>query len=192
MEMLGFTKREMPFRYLGIPLGTKILSVSQCQPLLEKMLGRITSWTTKFLSYAGRVQLLKNVLFSIQIYWSQIFVLPTKVIKLIEATCRWFLWTRGVELTKKSLLAWDKVFYPTSAGGLSILDIAVWKRATISKLLWYICYRKDKLWVKWVYNYYIKGEQVWGVVPKQASWVVQKIMKIQSYVQQDVISEEDL
>ncbi|XP_019262507.1 PREDICTED: uncharacterized protein LOC109240335 [Nicotiana attenuata] len=93
MEMIGFSKVEIPFRYLGVPL--------------------------------RRVQLIKNVLFSIQIYWSQIFVLPTKVIKLIEATCRRFSWTGGVELTKRTLLAWQKVCYPASAGGLNILDIAI-------------------------------------------------------------------
>ncbi|XP_070017034.1 uncharacterized protein [Nicotiana sylvestris] len=95
-----------------------------------------------------------------QIYWSQIFVLPTKVIKLIEDTCRRFLWTEGVELTKRALLAWEKVCYPASAGGLNILDIAIWKRAAISKLLWNLCCKKDKLWVKWVHNYYIKGGQI--------------------------------
>lgn len=91
MEKLGFPKGEMPIRYLGVPLSIKRMSVIQFQPLLDRMLGRITSWTTKFLSYAGRIQLIKSVLLSIQIYWSQIFVFPKKVIHLIEAICRKFL-----------------------------------------------------------------------------------------------------
>lgn len=114
------------------------------------------------------------------------------MIKLIEVTCKRFLWTGGVELTKKAILAWDKVCYPTSAGRLNILDIVVWNRATISKLLFKIYSKKNKLWVQWVHSYYIKGGQVWGVISKQASRMVQKIMKIQSYVQQARISEEDL
>ncbi|KAH0685373.1 hypothetical protein KY290_016648 [Solanum tuberosum] len=52
------------------------------------MAGRIISWTAKKLSYAGRVQLLRSVLFGIQAYWAQLFSLPTKVIKTIEAYCR--------------------------------------------------------------------------------------------------------
>lgn len=63
----------------------------------HKDIGRILCWTTKFLSYAGRETLIKAVLFSIQVYWSQIFILPSKVIKLIEQTCMRFLWTGGVE-----------------------------------------------------------------------------------------------
>ncbi|XP_060177768.1 uncharacterized protein LOC132607701 [Lycium barbarum] len=123
MEELGFPKGEMPLRYLGVPLSTKRMTVAQCQPLLEKMLGRISSWTTKFLSYSSKVQLIKNVLFSIQVFWSQLFVLPSKIVKMIEATCRRILWTGGTKISKKALLAWDKICLTLTAGGLNILDI---------------------------------------------------------------------
>lgn len=93
LEMLGFSKGELPFRYLGVSLSSKRLSITQCQPLLDKILGRITTWTTKFLSYAGRVQLIKSVLFSIQTFWSQVFALPKKITNQITAICRRFLWT---------------------------------------------------------------------------------------------------
>lgn len=63
MRILGFTKGTTPFKYLGMSLSTKRLSIIQCQPLLERMLARTISWTTKFLSYARRLMLLKNVLF---------------------------------------------------------------------------------------------------------------------------------
>ncbi|XP_070040460.1 uncharacterized protein [Nicotiana tomentosiformis] len=142
--------------------------------------------------FKGRVQLIKNVLFSIQVFWSQVFVLTKKVIKLIEATCRKFLWTGGVELTKKALLAWEKICYPNVAGGLNILDITVWNMASISKLLWNLCCKKDKMWVKWVHSYYIKEQQIWEIMPTQVSWVVQKIPKIRSYVQKAGIMEADL
>ncbi|XP_075076376.1 uncharacterized protein LOC142163027 [Nicotiana tabacum] len=120
MELTGFTKGELLIRYLGIPLSTKGLSVLQCQPLLEKMMGRIQSWTAKFLSYAGRVQLIKNVLIS--------------VVKLIEATCRKFLWTRGVELSKRALLAWDRVCYPQVAGGINGNEFQSLSNFSIRKL----------------------------------------------------------
>ncbi|XP_019252627.1 PREDICTED: uncharacterized protein LOC109231417 [Nicotiana attenuata] len=84
LQALGFVKGTLPVRYLGVPLSSKRLSLVQCQPLLEKMLGRIQSWTSKFLSYAGRIQLIKSMLFSIQVFWSQVFVLPKKLIQLIE------------------------------------------------------------------------------------------------------------
>lgn len=66
LQQLGFTTGQLPFRYLGVPLSTKKLPVAQCQPLIDKMVGRITNWTTKFLSYAGRLQLIHSVLVGIQ------------------------------------------------------------------------------------------------------------------------------
>lgn len=63
---------------LGIPLATKKLSLIQWQPLIEKIVAKISSWTAKKLSYAGRVQLVQTVLFGIQFYWSQLFTLPSK------------------------------------------------------------------------------------------------------------------
>lgn len=91
IHLLGFVKGELSFRYLGVPISIKRLSIMQYQPLLEKMTDRITKWITKFLSYAGKVQLIKRVLFSIQTFWSQVFVLPKKILKKIEALCRSFL-----------------------------------------------------------------------------------------------------
>lgn len=53
IETLRFVKGVLPIKYLGVPLSIKKLTIVQCYPLLEKMIGRITSWTSRFLSYAG-------------------------------------------------------------------------------------------------------------------------------------------
>ncbi|KAH0724791.1 hypothetical protein KY284_000656 [Solanum tuberosum] len=53
LQELQYVKGDLPFKYLGVPLSTKRVSIVQCKPLLDSMLSRITSWTTKFLSYAG-------------------------------------------------------------------------------------------------------------------------------------------
>lgn len=46
---------------------------------LDKMMSKIKSWSTKKLSYAGRVQLIKSVLFSVKMYWSGLFILPKRL-----------------------------------------------------------------------------------------------------------------
>lgn len=40
---------KLPIRYLGVPLVSIELSIDDCQPLIEKILGRISSWKCKFL-----------------------------------------------------------------------------------------------------------------------------------------------
>lgn len=58
-----------------------------------EFLYKITWWTTRLLSYFGRLQLIKEVLFGMQSYWAHIFILPKKVTKMLQTICRTFLWT---------------------------------------------------------------------------------------------------
>lgn len=88
LSISGMSEGKLPFKYLGVPLSSQKLSVMQCQPLVKNILQKINCWATKFLSYVGRLQLIKSVLLGIQTYWSQIFVLPQKVLKLVQQACR--------------------------------------------------------------------------------------------------------
>ena len=63
VQQLGYNMEELPFKYLGVPLSTKKMFVMQWYPLIEKIMARITSWTARKLSYAGRTQLVQTVLF---------------------------------------------------------------------------------------------------------------------------------
>ncbi|XP_021747408.1 uncharacterized protein LOC110713259 [Chenopodium quinoa] len=99
--VLGMSRGSFPFRYLGVPLSSKKLTIAQCRPLVERVTARIDCWTSRHLSYAGRLQLIKSVLFGIQAYWAQIFILPKKILREIEAKFRVFLWTGKNTYAKK-------------------------------------------------------------------------------------------
>ncbi|KAH0768980.1 hypothetical protein KY290_012961 [Solanum tuberosum] len=60
LHHLGYSSGKLPFKYLGVPLSTKKLLVMEWQSLIEKIISRISSWTTKKLLYAGRVQLVQT------------------------------------------------------------------------------------------------------------------------------------
>lgn len=96
----------------------------------------ISTWRARTLSYAGRTQLIKSVVTGIQAYWAQVFILPQKVIKLIEAICRSYLWTRSANVTRRALVAWDKVCLSESAGGLNLISPQHRNKDAIVKLLW--------------------------------------------------------
>ncbi|KAK4726976.1 hypothetical protein R3W88_031893 [Solanum pinnatisectum] len=177
LQHTGFSKGDLPFRYLGVPLSSKKLSISQCQPLIDKIMGRINTWTTKFLSYAGRLQLVNSVLSAMQGFWSQIFLMPKKVLKKIESMCKRFLWNGDKEGKGKALIVWETLCWPKAAGGLNITDMYVWNKAAILKHMWNLCKKKDKLWIVWVHTFYLKGRDPWEVDIKQASWMVKKILK---------------
>lgn len=64
MMVTGFKKGELPFRHLGIPLPSRRISYHQCVSLVGKITSRIRYWSSHSLSYARRVQLIKNVLYA--------------------------------------------------------------------------------------------------------------------------------
>ena len=84
LNTTGFRLGSFPMKYLGVPLISTRLSHSDCQPLLDKILGIIQSWTSRALSYVGRMQLIGSVLYSIQTYWCSLFIIPKYTISKIE------------------------------------------------------------------------------------------------------------
>lgn len=67
---------------------------------------------------------------------------------------------------------------PKSAGGFNVIDIQVWNKAAICKLLWNLCKKKDKVWVQRVQSCYIEGKK--------------KILKAMKYVEEAGISMDEL
>ena len=89
---LQMKKGNFPVRYLGVPLIYARLSFADCGVLVERITGRMDSWLSKNLSYAGRLQLISSILYNLQVYWTGIFILPKHIIKSIEQKFNRFLW----------------------------------------------------------------------------------------------------
>lgn len=51
-----FSSGSLPVRYLGLPLLTKRMTVSDYLPLVEKVRKRMSSWTGRLLSHASRLR----------------------------------------------------------------------------------------------------------------------------------------
>ncbi|GAU38712.1 hypothetical protein TSUD_396400 [Trifolium subterraneum] len=141
-----FEEGKLPFRYLGIPMTSKKLAIHHYMGLIDKIVGRITHWSSKLLSYAGRIQLLQNVIFAMTNYWLQCLPFPRAVLHKINSICRTFFWTGSVEKSRKIPIAWTSVCQPKCHSGLNLIDIEVWNRITLLKLLWNLCGKSDSLW----------------------------------------------
>ncbi|KAG5618655.1 hypothetical protein H5410_018479 [Solanum commersonii] len=124
-EILQIYKSLMGSRNNCLPsIDIKRLTVAQCRPLVEKITAKITSWMARRVLYARRIQQIRAVLMGVQAYWSQLFLLRQKTIKLVEATCRSYLWSGEAQIIKRALVAWDKICLPKGAGGLNIINIS--------------------------------------------------------------------
>lgn len=80
LRIAAYDEGILPFKYLGVPLSSRILSIPQCQPLMDKITAHIHNWTAHLLSVASRCQLVKSVLFYVTAYWMQVFPLPKQMI----------------------------------------------------------------------------------------------------------------
>ena len=83
----GFKIRSLPVRYLGVPLITRRLGAKDCDTLVDKITARIKSWSSKLLSFAGRLKLIQSILFSLQNFWCRNFLLPKGVLNKITKLC---------------------------------------------------------------------------------------------------------
>lgn len=81
-------------QYLALPLVTTRLKHSNCQPLIKQILAKIRLMTSTSLTYIGKLHLIKSVLFSIQVYWSSMFILPATTVRKIEGILQGFLLER--------------------------------------------------------------------------------------------------
>lgn len=69
-----------------------------------------------------------------------------------------------------------------------MINMHIWNRAAITKLCWDLANKEDKLWIKWIHTYYLKGQNVWQK-RDQASWMIRKIMQAKIIVDQVQLKE---
>ncbi|KAA0054518.1 putative non-LTR retroelement reverse transcriptase [Cucumis melo var. makuwa] len=87
----------------------------------------------------GRLQLIRYMLRSLQVYWAR----------------------RKVETPVK--VAWAEVCLPSEEGGLIILDGPSWNIASTMKILWLMLTSLGSLWVAWVEAYILKERLLWMI-----------------------------
>jgi hypothetical protein len=69
LQLMPFEQGILPVKYLGVPLISSRLLYKDCKILIERVRKRITDWKNKWLSFAGRLQLVQSMLLSMHLYW---------------------------------------------------------------------------------------------------------------------------
>lgn len=137
------------------------------------------NWNGRFLSYAGRLQLIKSVTMSLTNFWLSAFRLPTQCLRGIEKLCAAFLWL-GPDLNpKKSKVGWVDVCRKKEEGGLGLRPLKEVNEVSCLKLVWRILSGQNSLWVKWIHKYLIRKGSFWSVKESTTtgSWMWRKILK---------------
>ncbi|XP_077251955.1 uncharacterized protein LOC143891210 [Tasmannia lanceolata] len=105
---------------------------------------------------AGRIELIKSVLNSFQLFWSAAFNIP---------------------LGKYHSIAWETICRPKYEGGLGIRKLGDLNSAAQLKLLWHIVDKRNTPWVQWFYLKYIQNRNFWQMpMPSNPSSVARSIL----------------
>ncbi|XP_062103860.1 uncharacterized protein LOC133814975 [Humulus lupulus] len=170
-----------PLRYLGVPMRPTKWRHEDCEIIIHKIRLKLLSWTSRHLSYAGRVLLIHSVLFGLRNYWMSVFIFPQSIVKEVEKLCRVFLWGASGNRSKLHMASWHQVCLPKAYGGLGFRDGANWNIALLAKYIWAVSEKQDLLWVKWIKEIYLKGVNFWSYVLKpDSSWYWRKLCHLRS------------
>ncbi|XXG41597.1 hypothetical protein AAC387_Pa01g2034 [Persea americana] len=110
-SILNFKEKHLLVKYLGLPLFSSRLKLSECLPLIEKIRKRSAGWKTALLSYAGRAELINSTLSSLNIFWAETFVLPK---------------SSYIGMLSTSIIVFDSFLYVLGC----LLEIRVWSLRT--------------------------------------------------------------
>uniref|UniRef100_A0A1D1YFE7 Retrovirus-related Pol polyprotein LINE-1 n=1 Tax=Anthurium amnicola TaxID=1678845 RepID=A0A1D1YFE7_9ARAE len=186
-DILGVSESSLPVRYLGLPLFSKSLKDVHCQGLVDKVRRKISSWKNRFLSKAGRLELIKSILSSYSLYWTSAFALPGSIINAIEGLLSRFFWSGGDMVKSLHMIAWKNICKPKTEGGLGIRGIGEWNRACLLVQLWDILHFRPSLWIDWVYASYLSKSSIWEKKRRvYDSWVWKHILDGRNILRQHI------
>jgi len=76
---------KVPFVYLGLSIGGNPRRLAFWDPVIISIKSRLFGWKSRFLSFGGRLTLLKSVLTSLLVYALSFLKAPSGIISSIES-----------------------------------------------------------------------------------------------------------
>jgi len=183
-DLIGIRIGVFPSRYLGLPLNPTKLSLATLQPFIQKITEQLNSWTTKFLSYAGKIRLIVSVVYGKVNFWSQVFVLPKGFYKKIDNLCSAFLWKNTTSSARGARVAWKDICKTKEEGGLGIRSLEEFATVFRLKQVWHLFTRRGSLWVMWL-DHNIFGRRNYWLMDStpRLSWNIRKMLEVKSVFQ---------
>lgn len=150
----GTCNMEQPFKYLGFWLKPSSYKKQDWNWLVAKIEQRISHWSFKWLSRAGRLTLINFVLQAIPVFWVVLTWIPKGILHKIKQICSRFLWSGSKEDTVLPWVAWDKIARPKDWGGCGLKSPFDFSKSLAAKSGWRII-SSENLWTKVVKRKYI-------------------------------------
>lgn len=145
-QVLECKVKQFPFNYLGAPLYKGRCKAEYFDRVIQIISNKLEGWKSKFMSFAGKITLIKSVLASIPVHTLSCMAVPKSIILRLENLMKAFLWSQHGE-KRLSWVAWDEVCTPYNEGGLGIRALKDTVYGLQGKLAWKV-YTGNTLWTK--------------------------------------------
>ena len=123
--------------------------------MIELIKKRLSSWKKRFLSFGGRLVLIKSVISSLPIYYMSLFKIPEGVAKCIEQIQADFY---------GKLISWDKISRGKDKGGLDVRNIRIMNQCLLCKWHWRFGAEYGALWKKLICSKYDMELSDWNSI----------------------------
>ncbi|KEH35150.1 hypothetical protein MTR_3g081050 [Medicago truncatula] len=117
--VLSCKVEKIPFMYLGLPIGGNPRRFQFWEPIVNRIKSRLSGWNSRFLSFGGRLILLKSVLTSLPVDALSFFKAPT---------------------------GWNTLCSKKEHGGLGVRKLKEFNIALLGKWCWRMLVDREGLW----------------------------------------------
>ncbi|KAL0912822.1 hypothetical protein M5K25_016231 [Dendrobium thyrsiflorum] len=154
-RICGFHSKLLPIKYLGTPIFKGRKTNKLFEDLFTLFQRKFSNWSSKFLSFGGRLVLIKSVLNSIPIFLFHTLLPNVSVCFRLERMINKFFW--GSNSNRKGICwtSWFKVCGIFKEGGLDCKSISDMAHA-FSHKLWFAFRSNTSLWAQFMNLKYCK------------------------------------
>ncbi|KAI0494122.1 hypothetical protein KFK09_024253 [Dendrobium nobile] len=148
-RVCGFQAKSLPLKYLGTPIYNGKKKKFLFEDIFTLVQKRIATWSANFLSFGGRLILIKSVLNSIPIYLFNTLMPSPAICSRMEKLFNKFFWGAKLGTNVIHWSAWNKNCGKLEEGGLgckSMYDTAT----AFSHKLWFSFRSNASLWAKYM------------------------------------------
>ncbi|PKU80242.1 Putative ribonuclease H protein [Dendrobium catenatum] len=155
-NLTGFSQVSFPLKYLGIPLYKGRKKALLFDGLVSSVMNKLASWDSNFLSFGGRLVLIKNVLNSLPVYCFQTLFPPKFIYLRLERIFNKFFWRGNVQNSKIHWSSWVNCCGSLQEGAFGCKSMADMVNAFSFKL-WFNFRNNVSFWAKFMRAKYCGG-----------------------------------
>eukprot|EP00253_Pinus_taeda_P006893 PITA_06893 len=134
-------------KYLGFRLKPTSQRIADWVWLVAKLEKRLSGWSYRYLSRAGRLVLIKSVLEATSVFWMELAWIPRNILRRLQEMCNRYLWNGNQDKIIFAWISWKNITLPKKWGGWGLKELPGFAMALAAKMGWTLL-TSQNLWAQ--------------------------------------------